>query len=109
MIIINVVRPLHSTVIFNVIEEQILERNSLNKINVVKPFYFLFSANAHTGIHTGEESYGCNQCGKAIAYQCHFQRHKRTHSREKPFDFIQCVKTFADHSNIHRHTKNTCW
>ncbi|XP_028617336.1 putative KRAB domain-containing protein ZNF788, partial [Grammomys surdaster] len=39
MSILNVIRPLHNTVVFKGMKELILERNPMNVMNVVKPFH----------------------------------------------------------------------
>ena len=78
MNVINVVKPLHITVISNVIREHILERNPKNVIG--KAFARHSHLQRQKTKRTGEKPYECYQCGKAFSGHSHLQYHKRTHT-----------------------------
>ena len=53
-------------------------------------------------IHTGENTYKCEVCGKAFVDTGDLKRHKRIHTGEKPYKCELCGNTFSQVE-----TKNT--
>ncbi|GAB1303344.1 Zinc finger protein 930 [Apodemus speciosus] len=91
MNVINVVKPLHSTVTSNIIKEHILEKNLMNN-ECRKAFAISSHLQRHKTTHTEEKPYECNQCSTAFELHSTLQYHKRTHTGEKPYECNQWGK-----------------
>jgi KRAB domain-containing zinc finger protein len=76
MNVINVVKPFYIPAIFECMKEHILERNPMNVVNVVNPFCNLTIFENMKKHIIGEKPYKCDQCAKALTQSSHLKTHK---------------------------------
>ena len=66
---------------FKVIKEFIMERNLTNIMNVVKPLHTIIIFECIKE-YIGEKPYKCRKYGKAYSQSSHLQLHERPHTKE---------------------------
>ncbi|XP_072564585.1 uncharacterized protein [Paramormyrops kingsleyae] len=57
----------------------------------------------HMKMHSAEKKYICGQCGKGFTHPVYLKRHQRVHTGEKPYVCLECGQRFtaADSLKVH--------
>lgn len=82
--------PLHMSIVFVIMKESILERNSRNIFNMAKPFQ-----NSQVFIITKEKPYEHIQYGEAFAHFSSLRHDRSIHTGKKVCEGKQCGKAFV--------------